>query len=193
LRRAAGAPVSYAQLLAAGIEFPASVVAELELVGVAIQRRHPHGSGLAGVRLDPSCDRFGKLGVSPGRQFKRSSMRVVHRILARRAASGALRAQSRTARSLREARGREKRDVPRWPALLRRVHTDTTRVVGELDAGAAKRWLAVFGLVAAISLVAAVVLVRMGGGGVRYVTVRDPPVQAGRDSRTAHPHSNGLF
>jgi hypothetical protein len=33
LRKAAGAPVSYAELQDAGIEFPASVVSELELSG----------------------------------------------------------------------------------------------------------------------------------------------------------------
>ena len=34
LRRAAGDPVSYAELRAAGIDLPASVVSELELAGV---------------------------------------------------------------------------------------------------------------------------------------------------------------
>jgi tetratricopeptide (TPR) repeat protein len=56
LRRAAGAPVSYAQLQDAGIEFPASVVSELELAGVSVERCDVHERGgrrLAGVRLDP--------------------------------------------------------------------------------------------------------------------------------------------
>src|SRR6266576_2616546 len=46
LRRFGGKPVSYQQLRDAGIEYPASVVSELELAG-----------RLLGVRLDPRYDR----------------------------------------------------------------------------------------------------------------------------------------
>jgi hypothetical protein len=56
LRRAAGAPVSYAELRDAGIELPASVVSELELAGVSIQRSFGAGPGAVGVRLDPADD-----------------------------------------------------------------------------------------------------------------------------------------
>jgi hypothetical protein len=59
LRRAAGAPVTYTELHDAGIEFPASVVAELELAGVAVERRQVDARGarpLSGVRLDPERD-----------------------------------------------------------------------------------------------------------------------------------------
>ena len=59
LRRAAGAPVTYAELHDAGIEFPASVVAELELAGVAVERRQVDARGarpLSAVRLDPERD-----------------------------------------------------------------------------------------------------------------------------------------
>ena len=56
LRRAAGAPVSYAELRAAGVELPASVVSELELAGVAIERCFGEGRGAVGVRLDPAND-----------------------------------------------------------------------------------------------------------------------------------------
>jgi hypothetical protein len=56
LRRAAGAPVSYAELRQAGVEFPASVVSELELAGIAIQRCLGDGRGAVGVRLDPAND-----------------------------------------------------------------------------------------------------------------------------------------
>ena len=48
LRRAGGAPVSYAELRGAGVDLPASVVSELELAGVGIERCG------AGVRLDPA-------------------------------------------------------------------------------------------------------------------------------------------
>ena len=56
LRRAAGGPVSYAELRAAGIELPASVVFELELAGVAIEHCFGEGRGAVGVRLDPAND-----------------------------------------------------------------------------------------------------------------------------------------
>jgi len=58
LRGALGVPVSFADLNAAGIEFPASVVSELELAGVEIERRvlHADGTREMGVRLDPSRD-----------------------------------------------------------------------------------------------------------------------------------------
>ena len=55
LRRAAGAPVSYVELRDAGVELPASVVSELELAGVPIERC-PGGRGGVGVRLDPAND-----------------------------------------------------------------------------------------------------------------------------------------
>jgi hypothetical protein len=56
LRRAAGAAVSYGELREAGVELPASVVSELELAGVAIQRCFGAGGGAVGVRLDPADD-----------------------------------------------------------------------------------------------------------------------------------------
>ena len=56
LRRATGTPVSYAELRAAGVELPASVVSELELAGVPIERcRGIEGRG-ASVRLDSAFE-----------------------------------------------------------------------------------------------------------------------------------------
>ncbi len=55
LRRAAGTPVSYAELRGAGVEFPASVVSELELAGVPIERCRGEGRGPS-VRLDPAFE-----------------------------------------------------------------------------------------------------------------------------------------
>ncbi|MBV8216980.1 MAG: hypothetical protein JO325_00835, partial [Solirubrobacterales bacterium] len=55
LRRATGTPVSYAELREAGVEFPASVVSELELAGVPIERCRGDGRG-ASVRLDPAWE-----------------------------------------------------------------------------------------------------------------------------------------
>jgi hypothetical protein len=50
LRQASGQPVAFTELRAAGIDFPAAVVSELELYGYAIERVHRHGR-LIGVRL----------------------------------------------------------------------------------------------------------------------------------------------
>ncbi len=53
LREAGGEPVAFAELRAAGIDFPAAVVSELELNGYAIERVFGRGR-LVGVRLlDP--------------------------------------------------------------------------------------------------------------------------------------------
>jgi hypothetical protein len=54
LRAAAGRPVSYEQLRDAGVEFPASVVSELELAGVQVERCRERVGGtrqVVGVRL----------------------------------------------------------------------------------------------------------------------------------------------
>jgi hypothetical protein len=66
LRRAAGAPVSYSELRDAGVELPASVVSELELAGVAIQRCFGEGRGAVGVRLDPANDPAARPTPDPG-------------------------------------------------------------------------------------------------------------------------------
>jgi hypothetical protein len=50
LREAGDQPVVFAELHAGGIDFPAAVVAELELNGYLIERVYDHGQ-LVGVRL----------------------------------------------------------------------------------------------------------------------------------------------
>ena len=50
LRQAGDQPVAFTELHAGGIDFPAAVVAELELNGYAIERVYDHGR-LVGVRL----------------------------------------------------------------------------------------------------------------------------------------------
>jgi hypothetical protein len=62
LRRAAGAPVSYRRLRDAGIEYPASVVSELELAGLPLERSHD-GPRLLGVRLDPRLDTWAGMDI----------------------------------------------------------------------------------------------------------------------------------
>jgi hypothetical protein len=51
LRSAAGTPVGFSELRKAGVEFPASIVSELELSGIAIQRCRVAGGREPGVRL----------------------------------------------------------------------------------------------------------------------------------------------
>ena len=50
LREAGEEPVTFADLHAAGISFPAAVISELELDGYSIERVYDHGR-LVGVRL----------------------------------------------------------------------------------------------------------------------------------------------
>lgn len=50
LRGAGDQPVTFAELHASGIDFPAAVVSELQLIGYAINRVYDHGR-LVGVRL----------------------------------------------------------------------------------------------------------------------------------------------
>ena len=60
LRRFGGKPVSYQQLRDAGIEYPASVVSELELAGLPLERAYEGTLStrrLLGVRLDPRYER----------------------------------------------------------------------------------------------------------------------------------------
>lgn len=50
LRRARGEPLPFAALRLSGIDFPAAVISELELAGMAIERVYRSGR-LLGVRL----------------------------------------------------------------------------------------------------------------------------------------------
>ena len=50
LREAGEQPVAFAELHAGGVDFPAAVVCELELIGYAIECVYDHGR-LIGVRL----------------------------------------------------------------------------------------------------------------------------------------------
>jgi hypothetical protein len=216
LRRAAGAPVSYAQLQEVGVEFPASVVSELELAGVTIERRHANAHGarrLVGVRLDPSCDPYRTLVRSTARGLKPISTLTAHnqrasihiyRVSAKerlwrsveaalvRATSTTgrrmLMALSRVASSVRERTRQADVDSKGGPALRDRVSPYAIRVMRELGAGAAKRWLAPVVLCAAVGLVAALVLVQLSGGGqARHVVVHHHLTQAAAAVVRSHP------
>jgi tetratricopeptide (TPR) repeat protein len=68
LEAAAGGVVSYAELREAGVEFPASVISELELAGVPIERCTEGAAGahrLAGVRLDGRGRRSSSVARAP--------------------------------------------------------------------------------------------------------------------------------
>src|SRR5258705_12978466 len=81
LRGVEGPGVRSAELREGGVEFPASVVSELELAGVTIERRHANARGarqLVGVRLDPSCDPYRTLVRSTTRGFKPISTLAAH-------------------------------------------------------------------------------------------------------------------
>ena len=70
LRRARGAPVSYQELRDAGIEYPASVVSELELAGLPLERCYegPFAERrLLGVRLEAHDELDDTLHHPPGR------------------------------------------------------------------------------------------------------------------------------
>jgi hypothetical protein len=84
LRRAGGAPVSYAQLRDAGIEFPASVVSELELAGVSVERcdvRQRGARRLVGVRLDPSRAQSEMPATQPSAPAPRDARMSAARVL----------------------------------------------------------------------------------------------------------------
>lgn len=82
LRQRRGMGASFAELQEAGIEFPASVVSELELSGVPIERcvLRAHGASTVGVRLDPRW-----LGPPPTQRARLADERTaVRRTVVRR-------------------------------------------------------------------------------------------------------------
>jgi hypothetical protein len=71
LREAAGQPVTFAELRAAGIAFPAAVASELELNDYAIDRVHDRGR-LIGVRLLETAPPDAPAGRRAGRRPRRA-------------------------------------------------------------------------------------------------------------------------
>ena len=71
LRRAGEEPVTLEQLRAAGIDFPAVVIGELELNGYTIERTHDRGR-LIGVRLR-ELDASNPPSTRPRRRWRRAS------------------------------------------------------------------------------------------------------------------------
>jgi hypothetical protein len=176
LRRAAGAPVSYAELREVGVELPASVVSELELAGVAIERCVSGPGGAAGVRLDPANDRgvppipdgsyrsmptdmepeaAGSTGrIDPASSLRRASLRV------KGVLSGLSGEGPSTARSRAAGRGRRGAARPAVGAGTKR-HPVRRRPFG---ANPGSRALAVTALLAGIVVVSSLVALWAAGG-----------------------------
>jgi hypothetical protein len=154
LRRAGGAPVSYAELREAGVEHPASVVAELQLAGVPLERGYARSpdSPVAAVRLDPARDP--DRAVAASRPPRRLALPPLASVAdASRRAAGWITAQG----------GR----AVRWRALGTPADSGTRR---SLIRASRTRWPAVLGLLAAGGAVVALVVVSLGGGGGRSPT-----------------------
>jgi tetratricopeptide (TPR) repeat protein len=168
LRRAAGAPVSYDELREEGIQFPASVVSELELVGVRLERNCPVTPGVrpaVGVRLDPARDPAASLAAAPrgsgrspaiddptsAQRAARASAEFEPLTLRERLAEIDAMARELTASALTRARG--------LPRIRNRSLDTETPSHGSVTT---RRWLA-----PALTLVlaAAVLLVLFAGGG----------------------------
>jgi serine/threonine-protein kinase len=133
--------VSYAALRDAGVELPASVVSELQLVGVPVERCHG-GSGEvrggAGVRLDPARDP--------------ASADVSSRAEARRPPSPDARLGAVTAHTER----------PQPVAARTRGDAGRSRA---LAGNPGRRWLAVLALLGGGGAVVALVVASLGGAG----------------------------
>lgn len=110
LRRAAGGPVSFDELREAGVEFPASVVSELELAGVALERCYAGAGGhgrIVGVRLDPARDpgREPDVSADPGAPGPTESIRIYRSSAIPALAAGLLALPSDLSSSVRRRRG----------------------------------------------------------------------------------------
>jgi tetratricopeptide (TPR) repeat protein len=147
LRRAAGAPVSYAQLQDVGIEFPASVVSELELAGVSVERCdvvEPGARRLAAVRLDPPREPPEMPAQSSGLALQSSASAMRSSGLAPRSSVLGLRSSV---------------------LALRNPRTSIARPLRALGDSVEKLSLPAAALLAAASVVTALVLVAVFGGG----------------------------
>jgi hypothetical protein len=184
LRRAGGAPVSYDELREEGIQFPASVVSELELVGVRLERNCPVTPGArpaVGVRLDPARDPAASLATAPpgpgalpaldgaSSPQRRASAEFEPLTLREHLAEIAAMVCELTASALTRVRGQ-----PRIRNRSSQAETPRHRVA------ATRRWLApalTLGLAVAVLLL---VFVGGGSGGSHGTT---------QDLRAAVPHS----
>jgi hypothetical protein len=188
LRRAAGAPVTYAELRDAGIEFPASVVSELELGGFPIERSYgvaPGGRRVVGVRLDPSRDyveRDAPSGIAehPAESKPRGE--------AARDESGwdAVRVY-RTS-----ARGAFVLALLEWLSRFKlrpsRAETSSTYAGRGRTLRTAARWAAPVALVATIAAVSAFILAGLTGGGGHSSAISNRP-PSGTVATNGGPHS----
>ena len=179
LRRADGATVSFAELRDAGVDLPASVVSELELAGVAIERCYGAERGVAGVRLDPAHEPAARPTPEPTErpvptatepESEWSSVRM-HRASSLEGLvlsvlgwlSAATRKGNRGARRRTTRRGRA--TAARTTIATGMSEAPVTRK--PLRANPGRRVLAVSAVLAGIALVFSVVTIWTAGGGRR--------------------------
>jgi hypothetical protein len=189
LRRAAGTPVTYAELRDAGIEFPASVVSELELGGFPIERSYgvaPSGRRVVGVRLDPSRDYVEPDAPSGIAEHPTESKPrgVVAQDESRWDAVRVYRTSARGAFVLALLEW-----LSRFKLRPSRAETSSTQAGGGRTLGTVARSAAPIVLVATIAAVSAFILAGLTGGGghSRSAISNRPP--SGTVGASGGPHS----
>jgi tetratricopeptide (TPR) repeat protein len=177
LRRAAGRPLTYSELSGAGVEFPASIVSELELAGVPIQRCY--GAGGPSVRLDPADDS------------------AAHSASAGHAAGQSASADPRGAGSASSAADQPLATGPRSEPDWSRVHKYRASkrqalflaALGMLPRAGGKRLLAALALLAAIGVISILVVtwITAGARQTRPPVARRPHHSAVIAAHRGHP------
>jgi hypothetical protein len=157
LRRAAGSPVSFSELRDAGIEFPASIVSELELAGVAIERCRGVGGRGASVRLVVAPD---PVTAPPPTSTIRPKQPTTAARLDRRVGDPARRRARAAPNPPHDPPAPPDRD---WTTV--RTYRASTRETLLLTLAGSKRLLAPIVLLAALAVVAAVLVTSIGAGG----------------------------
>jgi len=166
LLKAGGEPVSYHQLRASGVELPASIVSELELAGVPVQRCGAAGGG-RGVRLDPSWE--------PSRAREVPTP-----------ADAGLPTQPLPAAI------EDSDSHPVWPPARERL-VAAVRDAAESAVREYGRWIAPAALLLALGLIVALVTTASSGGGTttpRSSAHRHSTAETTTGSATAHPHGS---
>ncbi len=198
LRRAAGAPVTYAELREAGIEFPASVVSELELASFPIRRCHGGAAGephAPAVRLDPADDLLPTVPEEeevahrpiPEKPTEVSGWDTVR--VYRTTGGGAFLLASMAWLSRAAGLGRRVTAAAVWAGGAARRGGGAGRWGGRVRMPhTAGRWIAPVALLATIAVVVGFILIGLSGGGghPRRAVVPRAPRQAVTASRGPH-------
>jgi hypothetical protein len=179
---AQGAPVSLAELHDAGVEFPASVVSELELAGVPIERSllRADGDKAVGVQLDPAWRRT-PAEAPPGQADPTSIWPAPTCAATSRWATRLADLAPRMA-AVRRPVGAAAGRLRTRAASLTRASPEVVRV----------RWLAPVALVAALAAVAAIAVAELAASGPRREVVRTRHGQSAVASANATGSSLGV-